>query len=55
MTFDEWLNEIENFSSREERLLEDIANPNTKMMLEWLKAAYIVGYEEGKKDGSKQS
>lgn len=62
MTFDEWLNEIEVFSARRERLNEDVnfeavmtGNMSHSLaqsrMYVWLEAAYNVGYEAGK--GSK--
>ena len=58
MTFEEWLNEIEVFSSRQERLDEginfaavvtgnmspDLARRN---MYDWLEAAYDVGHNAG--------
>lgn len=58
MTFDQWLNEIENYSLRIERLYDDIdtitgvdktaseAVRNRALMLGWLRAAYSVGYEQ---------
>ena len=58
MTFDEWLNEIENYSLRIERLYDDIdtvtgvdktaseAARNRSLILSWMKAAYDVGYED---------
>lgn len=62
MTFDEWLNEIENFSLRIERLYDDLdtitgvdktaseAIRNRALFLGWMKAAYNVGYEQGLHD-----
>ena len=58
MTFDEWLDEIENFSTRQERLEEDVDfaavmlgnmshNLARRRMYEWLQAAYDVGREAG--------
>jgi hypothetical protein len=55
MTFDEWLDEIENFATRRERLNEDVDfaavmcgnlshNLARRRMYEWLEAAYNVGY-----------
>lgn len=52
MTFDEWLNEQENYSLRIERLVATFPNCDTQMLLTWLNAAYNVGYEKGKKDGT---
>ena len=62
MTFDEWLNEIENYSLRIERLYDDLdtitgvdrtaseAVRNRSLLLSWMKAAYDVGYEQGRHD-----
>jgi hypothetical protein len=50
MTFDEWLNEIENHSLRVERLYEDLNDyqgDNIEIVLNWLEAAYNVGREAG--------
>lgn len=50
MTFDEWLDEIEVFGSRLERLYEDLNDyqgDNIEIVLKWLEAAYKVGYEAG--------
>lgn len=50
MTFDEWLDEIEVFSSRYERLVSDFCDMEYEdkgLLLIWLKAAYDVGFEEG--------
>ena len=48
VTFEEWLDEIEIFSSRYERLAADL--PVSDALINWLRAAYDVGYEQGKKD-----
>lgn len=61
MTFDEWLDEIENFASRRERLNEDVDlaavmtgnlshHLAKRRMYEWLEAAYKVGYNVGYAD-----
>ena len=53
MTFEEWLNETEVFSSRLERLYEDLNDyqgDNIEIITQWLKAAYDVGYETGMKN-----
>lgn len=50
MTFDGWLDEIEVFSSRYERLISDFCNMDydeKERLLLWMKAAYDVGFEEG--------
>lgn len=49
MTFEEWLNETEVFSSRLERLYEDLNDyqgDNIEIITRWLEAAYDVGYLE---------
>ena len=48
MKFEEWLDEIENYGSRQERLGEEL--PISDTLMNWLRAAYEVGYEQGKKD-----
>ncbi len=59
MTFDEWLDEVEAFSTRRERLNEDVDfaavmtgnmshNLARRRMYDWLEAAYNVGFEAGK-------
>ena len=56
--FTKWLNELEGFSLRKERLYDDLV-ANSKILPEekdiqwnrlivWLEAAYKVGYEAGK-------
>ncbi len=58
MTFDEWLDEIEVFSTRRDRLDEDVDfaavmtgnmshNLARRRMYEWLQSAYKVGYKAG--------
>lgn len=45
MTFDEWLDEIEIFASRSERLYGDFPEVEDKeKLLKWLEAAYSVGH-----------
>ena len=47
---DKWLNEIEAFSLRSERLYEDFPEVKDKeKLLKWLEAAYNVGYKDGLK------
>lgn len=42
---DEWLDEIEVFSLRRERLYEDFPEvEDMEKLLKWLEAAYNVGY-----------
>ena len=53
MTFNEWLYEVEAWSSRIERLHETFAhmdNHDWKELMEWLEAAYRVGYQHGRKE-----
>jgi len=51
MTFDEYLNEIENYSTRGERLADDCQNGMTyAIALQWVEAAYRVGYMAAKED-----
>jgi len=57
MTFDEWMNRQEKYSSRVDRLYDDIdmitgvpkspieSARSKNIILGWLKAAYNVGYE----------
>lgn len=50
MTFDEWMYEIEAFSSRRERLYEDLNDyqgDNIEIVDEWLEAAYNTGKSAG--------
>lgn len=47
MTFNNWLSEIENFSSRAERLYDDFIEVKDLAKLRmWLKAAYEAGRQE---------
>lgn len=52
-TFEEWMNEIEGFSLRMERVYDDLVkNPkdtidNWTEIKKWLKAAFDGGYEAG--------
>jgi len=53
VTFEEWLNETEVFSSRLERLYEDLNDyqgDNIEIITRWLEAAYDVGYGAGMKN-----
>lgn len=56
MTLTEWLEETENFSLRIERFINDCdhhregSTGSNERMIAWLRAAYQVGYEQGKKD-----
>lgn len=59
MIFDEWLNEIENTSTRRERINEEVDlaavmtgnmshNLARRRLYAWLEYAYTSGYENGK-------
>ena len=60
MTFDEWLNEIEGFGLRVERIHDDLIKNRMGLLhrddqyahwievKEWLEAAYDVGYSHGR-------
>jgi hypothetical protein len=51
MTFNEWLNEIENYGTRHERFLEEWDNGmDDKRMMQWLKAAYQMGLEHNQQN-----
>ena len=47
--FDAWFYEVEQFGVRAERLQAELGTDDVKYLLvkEWLKAAYLVGKEEG--------
>jgi hypothetical protein len=51
--FDEWFNELVGYSFRSEWFYDDFdyaAKTNDyKKIVEWLKTAYEIGYDEGKK------
>lgn len=52
MTFKEWLEEIEVYSTREHRLsteFDKLEEKQYKSLLVWLKAAYDAGLEHGSK------
>jgi hypothetical protein len=52
-SFEDWLNELENFSLRTERAYDDLAVnskdtiDNWKNIKSWLKGAFDAGYEAG--------
>ena len=53
MTFNEWLEEVECFIVREERLQCTFAHLNKhdwEEHMEWQEAAYRVGYQEGRNE-----
>ena len=46
MTYNEWMNETENYATRYDRFLEEWDNGmSVERMQEWLKAAYDMGLE----------
>lgn len=46
----DWLDEIEAFSLRLERLRSDVELFGTDRVLDWLLAAYEIGVKEGRRD-----
>lgn len=53
MKFEDWLNEVENFSTRHERLLYDLSDyqdGDFSIIERWLKAAYHVGFDAGQEE-----
>ena len=50
MTFEEWLGEFENYSSRSERIYDDFLEVKDLRKLSfWLEAAFEAGKEAGDK------
>lgn len=49
MTFNEWMNEVEVYASRKERLIEGLVTyrDDHEFVIKWLEAAYNVGYRAG--------
>ena len=51
MKFEDWFDEIENFSLRSERFFSDLneyePGINPEIVVKWLKAAFEVGYDAG--------
>jgi hypothetical protein len=51
MTFDQWINQNEGFGPRIDRMLDDVKvaveQERTDDIIKWLKAAYIMGHEQG--------
>lgn len=49
MTFEEWMNEVEVYSTRKERLIEGLVTyrDDHEFVIKWLEAAYNVGYKAG--------
>jgi hypothetical protein len=56
MSFDEWFNEIEVFSTRGERFYDDLLTykwdgVDAEHLVKWLKAAYEAGHRRGYNEG----
>lgn len=47
--FDDWFYEMEGYGFRAERFWDDFETKNHAAMMEWLKTAYKMGYEEGQR------
>jgi hypothetical protein len=47
--FDDWFYELEGFVFRSERFWDDFESKNRDSMLEWMRTAYQMGYEEGQR------
>jgi hypothetical protein len=45
--FYDWFEELEGFHIREERFWDDFEQGDKKEILEWLRAAFDVGFEAG--------
>lgn len=45
MKFEDWLYETEAFSTRIERLYEEIPTDSKGRLIKWLEAAYLVGHD----------
>lgn len=52
--FDQWFNELEGFSFRSERMIDDLyyaaETKDVSMMINWIKTAFEEGYKAGIKD-----
>lgn len=51
-TFDAWMDEIEGYSTRWERFLEDHEEMSSQRAIDWVREAWNLGYEAGKAIGS---
>lgn len=51
MKFNEWLSEVESYSTREDRFKEDVlftdAEHRVQVVKKWLEAAYNMGHDDG--------
>lgn len=45
--FDDWFYELEGFVFRAERFWDDVEHGKEKEILEWLRTAYKMGYNDG--------
>lgn len=56
MKFEDWFDEIENFSLRSERFFEDLNDYdpgiNPEIVIKWLRAAYEAGKEHKSREGT---
>jgi hypothetical protein len=50
--FDEWFREIEGFHIREERFWDDCDQGNPEALFSWVRWAFHLGYEAGKRCGT---
>ena len=50
--FYNWFDEIEGFHIREERFWDDCERGETGVLFEWLRAAFEVGFQAGKRSGA---
>ena len=49
MDFNDWFYEMEGYGFRAERFWGDFEGQDRIAMIEWLKTAYKMGYEEGQR------
>ena len=50
--FYDWFDELEGFHIREERFWDDCDRGDSKDLFEWVRWAFHMGYEAGKRSGS---
>lgn len=51
-SFEDWFNEIENFSTRGERFFEELSYMTPQRAEEWLRAAWSCALNEGEENVS---
>lgn len=49
MKFEDWFWELEGYHIRAERFWDDVKSDRGQEILEWMKTAYRMGYEEGQR------